>query len=125
MTKSCTRRHSDAPSGRTVHKDRKAPSNVSPNARPASTEPLEVTSSLPIEKPVVPEDLVFAITTAPSEDRSASLITGKNISKYAKFTTIVTRFKVGSLSTSPVIIFDDPSVPTGTGCNSCHHVGHY
>jgi hypothetical protein len=38
---------------------------------------------------------------------------------------IITRSKTGSLSTSPVTISDDPSVPTKTGCNSCHHVGRY
>ncbi|KAL4208296.1 hypothetical protein CU097_001895 [Rhizopus azygosporus] len=105
---------------RTVHKARKTPSTMSPNARSTPTEHLAETSPLLTEQPVDPEDPVSAVPTAPAEDRSASLIPGKNTSKYAKFTTIMTRSKTDSRPTSTATISDEPSVPTTTGCNSCH-----
>ncbi|ORE19747.1 hypothetical protein BCV71DRAFT_242666 [Rhizopus microsporus] len=103
---------------------RKTPSTMSPNARSTPTEHLAETSPLLTEQPVDPEDPVSAVPTAPAEDRSASLIPGKNTSKYAKFTTIMTRSKTDSRPTSTATISDEPSVPTTTGCNSCHCVGH-
>lgn len=124
MAKSCPRRHSNSYTGRTVHKARKTPSTMSPNARSTPTEHLAETSPLLTEQPVDPEDPVSAVPTAPAEDRSASLIPGKNTSKYAKFTTIMTRSKTDSRPTSTATISDEPSVPTTTGCNSCHCIGH-
>jgi hypothetical protein len=124
MAKSCPRRHSNSSAGRTVHKARKTPSTMSPNAQSTPTETLSVTSPLPTEQLAIPEDPVSAVPTAPAEDRSASLIPGKNISKYAKFTTIMTRSKTGSRPTSTAITSDEHSVPATTGCNSCHRVDH-